>query len=64
MFYFWLAEQLKMPVRVMLQIIDSKEISEWIAYYKAKKIQQEQPNEQKLTEQLKTIPHIIKGIKK
>ncbi len=36
MFYFELAEQFGCPVSVLLENISSKELTEWMAFYKIK----------------------------
>lgn len=63
MFYFWLAEKWGLPVRILLMITDSHELTEWIAYYKAVERIKAQPDEQSLAEQLKQIPSTVKSKK-
>lgn len=53
MFYFALAQELHMTVKQLLSNIDSRELSEWQAYFKAIKKGKE-PDSDKMSDNIKS----------
>lgn len=66
MFVFSLAEHLCLPVGEMLRRMDSRELSEWMAYfiYKRKEVQQETQSQQAEMNKLNAKAELKKEIRR